>query len=68
VSFNKTQTDPNLLLRTALDTGVKILGFQENVRHLNQAFMDLTEPGVPPIAETPNRIPPPPMLESGGAA
>jgi ABC-2 type transport system ATP-binding protein len=68
VSFNKTQTDPSLLLRTALDAGAKILGFQENVRHLNQAFMDLTEPGVPPITEGPNRVPPPPMLESGGAA
>lgn len=68
VSFNKKQTDPNLLLRAALDTGATILGFQENVRHLNQAFMDLTEPGVPPIMEAASRTAPPPLAEPGGAA
>lgn len=49
ISFQKNQTEPNLLLRATLATGAQILGFQENVRHLNQAFMDLTEPGVPPV-------------------
>src|ERR1035441_3405466 len=49
VTVRRKQTEPNLLLRAALDSGAQILGFQENVRHLNQAFMDLTEPGVSPV-------------------
>ena len=56
ISFHRKQTDLTLLLRTALDSGAQILGFQEMVRQLNQAFMDLTEPGVPPV------------LDSGGAS
>jgi ABC-2 type transport system ATP-binding protein len=51
VSFQRKLTNPNLLLRAALDSGAPILGFQEIVRHLNQAFMDLTESGVPPVLE-----------------
>jgi ABC-2 type transport system ATP-binding protein len=70
VSFQKKQTDPNLLLRAALDTGAQILGFQQIVRHLNQAFMDLTEPGVSPVlVEADENAPPaPPVLGSGGPA
>src|SRR5215831_8334357 len=45
VSFQRKQTDPNALLRATLECGAQIHGFQEIVRHLNQAFMDLTEPG-----------------------
>ncbi len=63
VSFHKKQTSPNLLLRVALDSGAQILGFQEIVRHLNQAFMDLTESGVPPVLECGDVSPP----DSGGA-
>lgn len=68
VRFQKKQTDPNSLLRAALDSGAQILGFQEIVRHLNQAFMDLTEPGVPPvIMEAADEAPPaPPLMGSGG--
>jgi len=68
ISFHKQQTDPNLLLRAALDSGAQILGFQEVVRQLNQAFMDLTEPGVPPfLPQTANEVPPPPPApDSGG--
>lgn len=51
IQFRREQTDPNLLLRAALDQGARILGFQEVLRQLNQAFMDLTEPGVTPIME-----------------
>jgi ABC-2 type transport system ATP-binding protein len=51
VSFQRKQTDPNALLRATLECGAQIQGFQEIVRHLNQAFMDLTEPGVPPMIE-----------------
>jgi ABC-2 type transport system ATP-binding protein len=70
VSCQKRQTDPNLLLRAALDSGAQILGFQEVVRHLNQAFMDLTEPGVPPVmvAAARNAPAPPAVSDAGGAA
>ena len=68
VSFQRKQTDPNRLLRAALDSGAQILGFQESLRQLNQAFMDLTEPGVPPVLmETANNAPPiMPAVDSGG--
>ena len=70
VTFQKKQTDPNLLLRAALDSGAQILGFQEIVRHLNQAFMDLTEPGVPPVMleAADNAQPAPTVSNSGGAS
>jgi ABC-2 type transport system ATP-binding protein len=70
VSFQRKVTDPNLLLRAALDSGAPILGFQEIVRHLNQAFMDLTESGVPPvIMDAGNDAPPqPPVSDAGGAS
>jgi len=47
LSFSRDQTDANALLRVVMDGGGRIAGFQEDVRHLNEAFMDLTEPGVP---------------------
>jgi ABC-2 type transport system ATP-binding protein len=47
VSFNREQLRANLLLRAVMDGGGEIAGFREDVRHLNQAFMDLTESGVP---------------------
>jgi ABC-2 type transport system ATP-binding protein len=66
ISFHRQQMDPNRLLRAALDSGAQITGFQEIVRHLNQAFMDLTEPGVPPvIMETTDNTPPPPASDAG---
>jgi ABC-2 type transport system ATP-binding protein len=72
VHFRRKQTDPNALLRAALDSGAHILGFQEVVRHLNQAFMDLTEPGVPPVIlptdSPPPPPPPPPPPAPGGSA
>ncbi len=49
VSFQRKQTDPNAVLRMVLETGGQVVSFQEDVRHLNQAFLDLTEPGVPPV-------------------
>jgi ABC-2 type transport system ATP-binding protein len=68
ICFQKKQTDHNLLLRTALDSGAQILGFQEIVRQLNQAFMDLTEPGVPPVmVEAAENAPlAPPATDAGG--
>jgi len=44
--FDRTQLAPNTILQTALASGAEIVGFTEAQRHLNQAFMDLTEPGV----------------------
>jgi ABC-2 type transport system ATP-binding protein len=49
VSFQRKQITPHDLLRATFNCGAQIVSFQENVRHLNQAFMDLTEPGVPPV-------------------
>jgi ABC-2 type transport system ATP-binding protein len=69
VSFQRKQTDPNTLLRATLDSGAQVLGFQEIVRQLNQAFMDLTEPGVPPVMNIIDQeLPPPPVANPGGPA
>jgi ABC-2 type transport system ATP-binding protein len=46
VAFDRAQVAPNALLAAALQSGAQILGFTEDVKHLNEAFMDLTEPGV----------------------
>jgi ABC-2 type transport system ATP-binding protein len=72
VTFHRKQTDPNILLRATLDSGAQILGFQEILRQLNQAFMDLTEPGVPPMPvegqPAPPPLPPPAGVAPGGLA
>jgi ABC-2 type transport system ATP-binding protein len=69
IGFLKNQTDLNQLLRAALDSGAQVTGFQEILRHLNQAFMDLTEPGVPPatVGEANSAASVPPVLNLGGA-
>jgi ABC-2 type transport system ATP-binding protein len=46
VEFDPTILTPNGILQAALAVGAAITAFQEDVKHLNQAFMDLTEPGV----------------------
>ncbi|MFN0051973.1 MAG: ABC transporter ATP-binding protein [Planctomycetales bacterium] len=46
VSFDWTALDTNGVLRAVLDMGVTIVSFTEERRHLNEAFMDLTEGGV----------------------
>jgi ABC-2 type transport system ATP-binding protein len=46
IIFDRTQLDTNAILKTALAQGAEIVGFAEDVKHLNQAFMDLTDPGV----------------------
>lgn len=66
VSFRRQETNPNALLRAALDCGAPILGFQEIIRHLNQAFMDLTEPGVPPMLEAADADRQPPPVPASG--
>lgn len=46
VAFDWTTTDTNALLRSVLDMGVTIVSFTEERRHLNEAFMDLTQGGL----------------------
>lgn len=46
VSFDRALTDTNTLLRGVLDLGLPVASFTEDRKHLNQAFMDLTERGV----------------------
>jgi len=46
ISYDWTETDTNALLAALLELGMPIVGFSEDRKHLNQAFMDLTERGV----------------------
>ena len=46
ITFDRERVPLNTILQTALASGGQIVGFTEDVKHLNQAFMDLTEPGV----------------------
>jgi ABC-2 type transport system ATP-binding protein len=46
VTFDRNQLTLNAILQAALTAGGEIVSFSEDVKHLNQAFMDLTEPGV----------------------
>ncbi len=46
LTFDRAQLPLNTILQTALAAGAQIVSFTEDVKHLNQAFMDLTEPGV----------------------
>jgi ABC-2 type transport system ATP-binding protein len=46
LTFNRTQLALNTILQTTIAAGGQIVSFAEDVKHLNQAFMDLTEPGV----------------------
>jgi ABC-2 type transport system ATP-binding protein len=45
IAFDWTATDTNAILRHVLDMGVTIVSFTEERRHLNEAFMDLTQGG-----------------------
>jgi ABC-2 type transport system ATP-binding protein len=44
--FRRAELAPNTILQAALGAGAQIVSFSEAQRHLNEAFMDLTEPGV----------------------
>ena len=48
LTFERGQVGLNAILQTAIAAGAEITAFSEETRHLNQAFMDLTEPGVRP--------------------
>src|SRR5262245_39611140 len=46
LAFDWIETDTNALLRAILDMGVTVTSFSEERRHLNEAFMDLTQGGL----------------------
>ncbi len=46
VEFDPEQLDTNAVLQAAMSLGITVNGFSRAQRHLNQAFMDLTEKGV----------------------
>lgn len=46
LTFDRGQLPLNTILQTALSAGAQIVSFSEDVKQLNQAFMELTEPGV----------------------
>jgi len=46
ITFDRAQVSLNTILQTALAAGAQIVSCAEDVKQLNQAFMDLTEPGV----------------------
>jgi ABC-2 type transport system ATP-binding protein len=46
-SFDPCRTDTNSVLAAVLASGAKVVSFRESARELGQAFMELTEPGVP---------------------
>jgi len=46
IAYDWTQTDTNGLLQAIIGADIPIGGFAEDMKHLNQAFMDLTERGV----------------------
>jgi ABC-2 type transport system ATP-binding protein len=46
VALDGTATDTSALLRGVLDLGIRITAFTQERRHLNEAFMDLTQGGI----------------------
>jgi ABC-2 type transport system ATP-binding protein len=46
IAINTDETSTDALLRGVLDLNLLITGFNKDRKHLNQAFMDLTERGV----------------------
>ena len=47
VTFDPERTENNAILRAVIESQGRIVAVQEDSSQLNQAFMDLTEPGVP---------------------
>jgi ABC-2 type transport system ATP-binding protein len=46
ITFDREQLTTNAILSAAIGAGAHVVSFAEDVKHLNEAFMDLTEPGV----------------------
>jgi len=47
LSFHAEKTDTNAVLRAVVESGARVVSFREDTRRLSEAFMELTEPGVP---------------------
>ncbi len=47
VTMDAARVDTNALLRVVIDAGGTVVSFKEDTRELAEAFMELTEPGVP---------------------
>jgi len=47
ITFDRETLSTNDMLAAVIAAGGRVVSLKENVRHLNEAFMDLTEPGVP---------------------
>lgn len=46
LTFEHQETDTNTILQGILNTGARVVSFKQSQRHLNDAFMALTDPGV----------------------
>ena len=47
VALDADRTDANAVLQAVLKSGGQVASFREDTRQLSEAFMELTEPGVP---------------------
>jgi len=47
VTLDAQKTDTNAVLRAAIEAGGEVASFRLDTRQLSEAFMELTEPGVP---------------------
>ena len=46
ITFDIEKSSTNTILAKALESGIEVLEFKEDLKHLNEAFMNLTEAGV----------------------
>ena len=46
ITFSKEKCSTNQILKMAIESDVEVLEFKEDLKHLNEAFMNLTEAGV----------------------
>ncbi|MCH2208640.1 MAG: ABC transporter ATP-binding protein [Lentisphaerales bacterium] len=46
ITFSKDKCSTNQILKLAIESEVEVLEFKEDLKHLNEAFMNLTEAGV----------------------
>ena len=46
VAFDPHAAQARDLLKVAIESAADVVGFQRNRRHLDEAFLDLTQPGV----------------------
>ena len=46
ISVDESFLSPNEILSAAINSGAETVSFKEDLKHLNQIFLDLTQPGV----------------------